>query len=64
LVSHLRGRTVIAVAHRLSTLNSFDRIIVLDRAGIVEEGAVPELLRRNGIYRQMYESQRLDPRHP
>ena len=35
----VRGRTVIAIAHRLSTLNSFDRIVVLERGRIVEDGA-------------------------
>jgi ATP-binding cassette subfamily B protein len=54
----MRGRTVIAVAHRLSTLSRYDRIVVLDRGRIVEDGAVPDLLRRNGIYREMLWRQR------
>ncbi len=35
----MRGRTVIAIAHRLSTLRSFDRIIVMDRGVIVDDGS-------------------------
>jgi ATP-binding cassette, subfamily B, bacterial len=52
-----RGRTVIAIAHRLSTLDAFDRIIVLDRGAIVEDGTSVELLRREGLYTRMYKSQ-------
>jgi ATP-binding cassette subfamily B protein len=53
----VKGRTVIAIAHRLSTLESFDRIIVLDRGRIVEEGPSTELLRKKGPYYQMYTRQ-------
>jgi ATP-binding cassette subfamily B protein len=53
----VRGRTVIAIAHRLSTLNSFDRIVVLERGRIVEDGAPGELLRRKGVYSSMYARQ-------
>jgi ATP-binding cassette subfamily B protein len=52
------GRTVIAVAHRLSTLNAFDRIVVLDAGHIVEQGSPSELLRRDGIYKRMHAGQR------
>jgi ATP-binding cassette subfamily B protein len=48
-----QGRTVIAIAHRLSTLNSFDRIVVLDFGRIVEDGSPAELRRRKGAYSQM-----------
>lgn len=53
----IKGRTVIAIAHRLSTLESFDRIVVLDRGCIVEDGASTELLLRKGLYFQMYTRQ-------
>jgi ATP-binding cassette subfamily B protein len=53
LMQLIRNRTMIAVAHRLSTLSRFDRIIVLDRGRIVEDGAPQELLGRDSIYRQM-----------
>jgi ATP-binding cassette subfamily B protein len=53
----VRGRTVIAIAHRLSTLNSFDRIVVLDHGRIIEDGTPAELLRRKGVYSGMYARQ-------
>jgi ATP-binding cassette subfamily B protein len=50
-----RGRTVIAIAHRLSTLDSFDRIVVLDRGRIIEDGPPRRLLQtKGGLYRRMY----------
>jgi ATP-binding cassette subfamily B protein len=48
------GRTVIAIAHRLSTVNAFDRIVVLDKGRIVEQGSPAELLRQKGAYSSMY----------
>jgi ATP-binding cassette subfamily B protein len=53
----VRGRTVIAIAHRLSTLNSFDRIVVLEHGRIIEDGPPAELLRRKGVYSGMYARQ-------
>ncbi|MBL6752386.1 MAG: ABC transporter ATP-binding protein [Nevskia sp.] len=52
-----KGRTVIAIAHRLSTLDSFDRIVVVDRGRIIEDGPPPQLLRARGPYSQMYRRQ-------
>ncbi len=49
-----KGRTVIAIAHRLSTLDAFDRIVVLDRGRIIEDGAPTTLLQSNGAYSRMY----------
>jgi len=49
-----KGRTVIAIAHRLSTLDSFDRIVVLERGAIVEDGAPRRLLLTHGVYSRMY----------
>ena len=50
-----RGRTVIAIAHRLSTLDAFDRIVVLDRGRIVEDGPPRRLLQiKGGVYSRMY----------
>jgi ATP-binding cassette subfamily B protein len=58
LMRLVRHRTVIAIAHRLSTLNSFDRIIVLDRGRILEDGSPRDLLARpKGIYNRMYSRQ-------
>jgi ATP-binding cassette subfamily B protein len=56
----MRGRTVIAIAHRLSTLSSFDRIIVMDRGRIVDDGAPDELARRPGPYRDLLLKQQMD----
>lgn len=49
-----KGRTVIAIAHRLSTLDAFDRIVVLDRGRIVEDGPPRRLLQTKGPYSRMY----------
>jgi ATP-binding cassette subfamily B protein len=53
LNSLMRGRTVIAIAHRLSTVRSFDRIVVLQEGRIIEDGSPDHLLRRDGCYRQL-----------
>jgi ABC-type multidrug transport system fused ATPase/permease subunit len=50
-------RTVILIAHRLSTLRKADRIIVLDGGRIVEEGTWDELLRQDGVFARMWEFQ-------
>jgi ATP-binding cassette subfamily B protein len=49
----MRGRTVIAIAHRLSTLRSFDRILVLQAGQIVQDGPPDDLARREGPYREL-----------
>jgi len=56
----MTGRTVIAIAHRLSTLRHFDRIIVMDRGQIVDDGSPSVLARRAGPYRDLLERQRMD----
>jgi ATP-binding cassette subfamily B multidrug efflux pump len=56
----LHGRTSIVVAHRLSTIQSADRIIVLHKGEIRETGTHQELLTLNGIYRRLYELQYKD----
>jgi ATP-binding cassette subfamily B protein len=57
----MRGRTVIAIAHRLSTLRSFDRIIVMDRGRIVDDGSPSELAARPGPYRDLLRKQHMEP---
>ncbi len=49
-----RGRTVIIIAHRLSTLRHADAILVLDRGNLVEYGPEKELLMKQGLYRHLY----------
>jgi ABC-type multidrug transport system fused ATPase/permease subunit len=56
----LRRRTSIVIAHRLSTIQNADKIIVLHHGKIREMGTHAELLRRGGIYRNLYELQYKD----
>jgi ATP-binding cassette subfamily B protein len=49
----MRGRTVLAIAHRMATLANFDRIVVLRHGRIVEDGAPAELRRQGGLFEQM-----------
>jgi ATP-binding cassette subfamily B protein len=51
----MRGRTVIAIAHRLSTVRNFDRIVVLELGKVVQDGPPDVLLRREGVYRRLVE---------
>ncbi|MBK6831385.1 MAG: ABC transporter ATP-binding protein [Flavobacteriales bacterium] len=52
-----KGRTSIVIAHRLSTVQYADRILVLDKGAIVEQGSHQELLAQNGAYRKLYDLQ-------
>ena len=53
----MHGRTTIIVAHRLSTVRDADRIVVIDDAGVVEQGGHDELMERRGTYRRLVEHQ-------
>lgn len=53
----MEGRTSFIVAHRLSTIRTADRILVMKDGNIIEQGTHEELLAQNGFYRQLYESQ-------
>ncbi len=52
-----KGRTSIVIAHRLSTIQNADRIMVLDKGRIIEQGHHQELLAQNGAYRKLYDLQ-------
>ncbi len=54
------GRTVIAVAHRLSTLKNFDRIVVMEAGRVVDDGSPDELAGREGPYRDLLRSQAME----
>ncbi|MGE3680057.1 MAG: ATP-binding cassette domain-containing protein, partial [Burkholderiales bacterium] len=53
----MRGRTTIVIAHRLSTIERADRILVLERGRIVEEGNHAALLARDGVYAKLHRIQ-------
>ncbi|MDE1158085.1 MAG: ABC transporter ATP-binding protein [Neorhizobium sp.] len=57
LFALMEGKTVIAIAHRLSTLTEMDRLIVLDRGRIVEEGTHPALVATGGLYADLWSRQ-------
>jgi ATP-binding cassette subfamily B protein len=53
----VKGRTTIAIAHRLSTLRKADRLVVMDRGQVVEVGPHDDLMARQGAYWRLYEAQ-------
>lgn len=55
--SFFRGRTVVVVAHRLSTVKNADKIVVLDKGKIVEEGSHRELVEKHGYYYNLVKNQ-------
>jgi ATP-binding cassette, subfamily B, bacterial len=57
LAGLMRDKTVIAIAHRLSTLRAMDRIVVLEAGRIVEDGRHVDLVERGGVYASLWNSQ-------
>lgn len=53
----MKGRTNFVIAHRLSTIVDADKILVMDQGDIVEQGSHQELLAKNGVYAELYNSQ-------
>jgi subfamily B ATP-binding cassette protein MsbA len=60
LANLMEGRTVIVIAHRISTIRRADKIVVLDGGRIVETGSHDELIHHAGIYHRLHELQYLD----
>ncbi|XUW87558.1 ABC transporter ATP-binding protein/permease [Burkholderia sp. M6-3] len=57
----MQGRTTLVVAHRLSTVRALDRLLVLDKGKVIEEGSHETLIRlENGLYRRLFERQALE----
>jgi subfamily B ATP-binding cassette protein MsbA len=61
LEAAMRDRTTIIIAHRLRTVRRADRLLVLQRGRVVEQGAHAELLARDGLYARLYRGQVLEP---
>lgn len=55
----MRNRTSVVIAHRLSTIQTADKIVVIQKGRIVQTGTHNELLNREGLYRELYELQKL-----
>jgi subfamily B ATP-binding cassette protein MsbA len=56
----IKGRTVFVIAHRLSTVRSSHKILVLDKGMIVQEGNHEDLINQDGLYRRLYQMQELE----
>ena len=53
----VKGKTLLVIAHRLSTVHNADQIVVLNEGEIVERGSHDELLAQNGVYKTLYDAQ-------
>jgi ATP-binding cassette subfamily B protein len=53
----MQGKTTIVIAHRLSTLLHMDRILVVDKGKIMEDGTHKDLLAKGGLYKTLWDAQ-------
>ncbi len=60
LLDYRQGKTCILISHRVSTLSASDKIIVLDRGKIIQQGSHEELVCREGFYREIFEMQQVE----
>jgi len=56
----IQGRTVFVIAHRLSTVRNADRIVVIDKGAIIEQGSHSELMEKDGLYKRLYQMQEIE----
>ena len=56
----LKDKTAIIITHRIFTLLQFDKIVVLDEGALVEYGSHVELIQQNGLYKQLYDKQKIE----
>ena len=54
MMQAMKGRTTVVIAHRLSTLSHMDRIVVMEKGRIIEDGSFPELLAKQGIFARLW----------
>ena len=57
LTNLMKGKTVIAIAHRLSTIAAMDRLVIMDGGRIIEQGSHADLMRRGGLYAELWARQ-------
>ena len=56
----MQGKTSIMIAHRISTIKNADKILVMDRGRIIEQGTHENLIEKRGTYFELYEKQLLE----